>query len=116
MLNHFGHVQLFATPWTVDQQAPLSMGFSRQEYWNGLPCPPPGDLPRDQTCISSVSCTGRRVLHHLPLAPSLFRSTNLSHSLKSLNFYSAKCVFILSLDNSSMITQGFGLSKKTQCE
>ena len=33
------------TPWTVACQAPLSMGFSRQEYWSGLPCPPPGDLP-----------------------------------------------------------------------
>ena len=33
------------TPWTVAHQAPLSMGFSRQEYWSGLPCPPPGDLP-----------------------------------------------------------------------
>ena len=34
-----------ATLWTIARQAPLSMGFSRQEYWNGLPCPPPGDLP-----------------------------------------------------------------------
>ena len=33
------------TPWTVALQAPLSMEFSRQEYWNGLLCPPPGDLP-----------------------------------------------------------------------
>ena len=39
------HVHLFATPWTVARQAPLSMGFSREEYWSGLPCPPPGDLP-----------------------------------------------------------------------
>ena len=39
------HVQLSATPLTVACQAPLSMWFSRQEYWNGLPCPPPGDLP-----------------------------------------------------------------------
>ena len=39
------HVLLFATPWTVAHQAPLSLGFSRQEYWSGLPCPPPGDLP-----------------------------------------------------------------------
>ena len=39
------HVWLFVTPWTVACQAPLSMGFSRQEYWSGLPCPPPGDLP-----------------------------------------------------------------------
>ena len=35
----------FVIPWTVARQAPLSMGFSRQEYWSGLPCPPPGDLP-----------------------------------------------------------------------
>ena len=35
----------FATPWTVAHQTPLSMGFSRQEYWNGLLCPTPGDLP-----------------------------------------------------------------------
>ena len=38
-------VQLFATPWIVAHQAPLSMGLLRQEYWSGLPCPPPGDLP-----------------------------------------------------------------------
>ena len=38
-------VRLFATPWAVACQAPLSMGFSRKEYWSGLPCPPPGDLP-----------------------------------------------------------------------
>ena len=38
-------VQLFATPWTVAHQAPLSTRFSRQEYWSGLSCPPPGDLP-----------------------------------------------------------------------
>ena len=38
-------VQLFTTPWTVADQAPPSMGFSRQEYWTGLSCPPPGDLP-----------------------------------------------------------------------
>ena len=40
----FSHVRLFMTPWTVALQAPLSMGFSRQEYWSGLPFPP-GDLP-----------------------------------------------------------------------
>ena len=45
MLNCFSHVRLFATPWTAAHEAPLSMGFSRQEYWSWLPCPPPGDLP-----------------------------------------------------------------------
>ena len=45
MLSHFLSVQLFATPWTVAHQAPLSMAFSRQQYWSGLPFPPPGHLP-----------------------------------------------------------------------
>ena len=45
MLTHFSRVQLFSTPWTIARQAPLSMGFSKQEYWSGLPCPPPGDIP-----------------------------------------------------------------------
>ena len=44
VLSRFNHVQFFATPWTVACQAPLSMGFSRQEYWSGLPRPPPGEL------------------------------------------------------------------------
>ena len=44
-LSHVSRVQLFATPWTVAHQAPLSMGFSRQEHWSGLPFPLPGDLP-----------------------------------------------------------------------
>ena len=43
-LSRFSHVRLFATLWTVARQASLSMGFSRQEYWSGLPCPPLGDL------------------------------------------------------------------------
>ena len=44
MLSHFSRVWLFATPWTVAHQAPLSMGFSRQEYRSALSCPPPGNL------------------------------------------------------------------------
>ena len=45
VLSRFSRVQLSATPWTVTYRASLSMGFSRQEYWSGLPCLPPGDLP-----------------------------------------------------------------------
>ena len=45
VISHFSCVWLFVPLWTVAHQAPLSMGFSRQEYWSGLPCPPPGDLP-----------------------------------------------------------------------
>ena len=45
VLSHFSCVQLLETSQTVTRRAPLSMGFSGQEYWSGLPCPPPGDLP-----------------------------------------------------------------------
>ena len=45
VLSHFSRVRLFATLRTVAHQVLLAMGFSRQEYWSGLPCPPPGDLP-----------------------------------------------------------------------
>ena len=45
VLSRFSHVQLFATVLIVACQAPMSLGFSRQEYWNGLPCPPPRNLP-----------------------------------------------------------------------
>ena len=51
-------VQLFVTPWTVAHEAPLSMGFSRQEYWSGLPFPPPGNVP-DLWVETCVPCIGR---------------------------------------------------------
>ena len=44
-LRHFSCAWLFVIPWTVAHQAPLSIGFSRQDYWSRLPCPAPGDLP-----------------------------------------------------------------------
>ena len=47
--------QLFATPWTVACKAPLSMGFSRQKYWSGLPCPSPENLPWDLPGIGPKS-------------------------------------------------------------
>ena len=49
VLSRFSHVSLFVTLWTVVCQAALSMGFPGQEYWSGLPCPPPGDLPNPGT-------------------------------------------------------------------
>ena len=45
VLSRFSRIQFFVIPWTIDLRVPLAMGFSRQEYWSGLPCPPPGDLP-----------------------------------------------------------------------
>ena len=62
MLSRFSCVQLFLTLWTIACQAPLSMGFSRNEYWSGLPCPPPGDLPHpriEPTSLTSPALAGR---------------------------------------------------------
>ena len=59
------HVQLFATLWTIAHQAPLSIEFSRQEYWSGLPFPPLGyfSQTRDPICVSWVFCIGRWILY-----------------------------------------------------
>ena len=54
-----GHVRLFATLWTVAHQAPLSIGFTRQKYWSGLPCPPPGDLSDSGIKLTSPALVGR---------------------------------------------------------
>ena len=59
VLSYFSCVWLFANPWTVACQAPLSMGFSRQEYWSGLSCPPPGDLPDPRIKSASPALIGR---------------------------------------------------------
>ena len=67
VLSCFSLVELFLTPWTVARQAFLSMGFSRQEYRNGLPYPPPGDLPNPG--IEPTS----------PAAPLLQAESTLSH-------------------------------------
>ena len=55
VLSHFSCVQLFVTLWTIARQAPWSMGFSRQEYWSGLPCLPPGDLPNPRIKPASLA-------------------------------------------------------------
>ena len=53
VLSRFSHVRFFETLWTVAHQAPLCMGFPRQEYWRGLPCPPPRGLPNPGTELAS---------------------------------------------------------------
>ena len=57
VLSPFSLVQLFATPWTAAHQAPLSVGFSRREYWSGSPCPPLGDLPDPEIKPESLMFT-----------------------------------------------------------
>jgi len=60
------HVRLFVISWTVVCQAPLFMGISGQEYWSGLPCPPPGDLPNpgiEPTSLTSPALAGGFFYH-----------------------------------------------------
>ena len=61
MFSHFSHIQLFLTLWTVVRQALLSMAFSWQEYWSGLPCPPPGNLPDPGTEPTSPASNALKV-------------------------------------------------------
>ena len=68
-----GHFSPVVTLWTVTHQVPLFMGFSRQEYWSGLPCPPPGDLSDPGTETTSL------LAGSLPLAPPgkpIYRNDN----------------------------------------
>ena len=67
MLSPFSHVQLCVTLWTVTCHAPLSMGFSWQEYWSGLPFPSPGDLPDPGIKLRSPEAPDLQV-HSLPLS------------------------------------------------
>ena len=87
MLSHFSWVQLFMTLCTVACQAPLSMGFSRQEYWSGLPFPPPGDC--HISGIQPVSPVSPALqVDSLPLPPS-GKSLNL---LERYNSPLGKCI------------------------
>ena len=63
-------VHLFVTPWTIALQAPLSIGFSRQEYWRGLPFPPPGNLPNPGIKPESPALAGRFFTAGPPGKPS----------------------------------------------
>ena len=75
MPSSFSHFQLFATPWTVAHQAALSVGFSRQEYWSGLPFPSPGDLPDPRIEPGSPALQAGSLLSEPPGKPILQNST-----------------------------------------
>ena len=64
MLSAQSCLTLFAIPWTAAHQAPLFMEFSQQEYWSGLPVPPPGELPHPGIEPVPVSCIGKWILYH----------------------------------------------------
>ena len=95
ILSCFSHVRLFATLWTVTHQAPLSMGFSRQEYWSGLRCPSPGNLPDLRIEPTFLTYPALQV-GSLPLVPPrkhLFTPSNMC-MFNSKNHYLPACVVV----------------------
>ena len=89
----FSHcVQLLATPWTLVHQAPLSMGFPRQEYWSGLPFPSPRDLPDPGIKLMFSALAGR------------FFTTFLSH--QESPFLTLFCVYVCSVVSTSLQPHG----------
>ena len=84
----FSHVRLFATLWTVVCQAALSMEFSRQEYWSGLPRSSRGSSrPRDQTDISCVSCIAGGFFTTEPLGKSCWFVINVLYYVEMCSLY-----------------------------
>ena len=78
VLGHFSCAGLFETLWTIAGQTPPFMGFSRQEYWSGLPCPPPGDLPDpgvETVSLMSPALAGRFLPLGLPGKPGDLRNS-----------------------------------------
>ena len=82
-VKSLNRVQLFATPWTVTRQAPLSMGLSRQEYWSGLPCPSPGDLPNPGIELRSPALQADSLPSGPPRKPFAKHLLYSGHSLSS---------------------------------
>ena len=98
MISHFSHVQLSAILRTVAHQAPLSMGFSRQEYWSGLPCLPPGIFLIIRTSLKSPALTDRFItISATCQAPRVSRGLNQSDSRAALYPEGTKAKFAFNI-------------------
>ena len=97
VLSYFSRVWLFATPRTIARQAPLSAGFSRQEYWSGLPFPPPGELPNSgikPTSPATPALAGRFFTTELPGKPHIsISAANFPWSTTSLHPHNFSDIF-----------------------
>ena len=90
------HVQLFATQWTVACQAPLPMGFSRQEYWSGLPCLSPADLPNPEIEPGSLALQADSLLSEPPVG-SKKKTKKQLHDLLILIYHLGRLLSIRQL-------------------
>ena len=99
LVKSLSRVRLFTTPWTVAYQPPPSMGFSRQDYWSGLPFPSPGDLPNPgiepESPALQADCNAAEALTSQPPGkPRLIIVTNYKR-LSVLNIVALKLVLYL---------------------
>ena len=96
MLSHFSHVTL----WTVAHQGPLTLGFSRQEYWGGMPCLPPGDLLdpgiESTSLRSAVLAGGFFTTRATWEASYILVDTHICINIKWESFYKMLCICMLS--------------------
>ena len=97
LLSHFSRVRPCTTLWTAARQASLSMKFSRQEYWNGLPCPPPEDLPNPGIEPRSPASQADSLLSE-PLGKPIFEASLFNYGFSAseisvffLQFREAPC-------------------------
>ena len=97
MLSRFSRARLFATQCTVAHQAPLSVGFSRQEYWSGWPCPPPGDLPNlgtEPMSLASPALAGGFFTTATPGKPPTYGIAALKLTLITQVLQAALCLWL----------------------
>ena len=94
-MKSLSHVQLFVTPWTVAYHAPPSMGYSRQEYWSGLPFPSPGDLPDPGIEPRSPALQADALPSELPGKPHIIYIYNIHFQIFSLKrYYKILCYIV----------------------
>ena len=102
---------MFVTPGTVVRQAPLSMGFSRQEYWSGLPCPPLGDLPNPEIKLRSPTLQADSLPAEPPERPRHIRDTLemkiLAETKDSLFSFSFSFFFLIRNGYFVVVLEGF---------
>ena len=107
-------VRLFATPWTIDYQCPLFVGFSNQEYWSSLPFPPPGYLPNQGSnpglphygqTLYHLSHQGRPTYKYFSPTYKFFRHNMVTTFLKMLNWtFITKSIFFIGIYPPSVYT------------
>ena len=112
VISRFSRVRLFATLWTVARQVPLSMGFSRQEYWSGLPCPSPGDLPIQGSNPHLLRLLNCRRLLYLVGSSHQLQLQILNSSVK--NSSEQLCCWLLPSDMRTTVAERSRITPPTQ--